>query len=173
MSGIRDVGFNSYSEYLQSDLWKSIRNKVLNAAKFKCCMCHQTATQVHHRSYNRENLLGINLKGLVALCGRCHYAIEFTDGKKNDLGKANRKLKVVLRERRKIKKKARIKSHPPQQPPRRMTNLTPQQKAKKLAKRKAKLEKRMRAAQLVREKIQQAWNEQQKATLNTESNFSN
>lgn len=89
---LRVLGFHSYGEYLRSDLWKGIRGVVIRKRKGKCESCGDTATQVHHRSYDLETMRGLNLKQLVAACRVCHQSIEFIDGEKTTLASANARL---------------------------------------------------------------------------------
>lgn len=74
-----ELGFPSYSHYLGSDVWKEIRRLALKGN----CHCGKQATQLHHRSYAKEVLLGEDLTQLLPICNGCHKRIEFTkDGKK-------------------------------------------------------------------------------------------
>lgn len=86
-------GFKDYKTYLQSDLWQSIRSKVLKENPFCSCGCGAKANQVHHKSYTEANLLGKSLRGLVAINHDCHYEIEFAEERKTSLGEANSRLK--------------------------------------------------------------------------------
>lgn len=90
---LQSLGFNSYSEYLASDLWKSIRARVLDKADHKCRRCEKPATQVHHRSYCLAAMVGQDLSLLVACCSGCHKMAEFhANGTKAQRSVANRKL---------------------------------------------------------------------------------
>ena len=62
-----------YSEYLNSDQWKSIKAKVITRAKGKCEGCNnETSLEVHHKTYER---IGMELMiDLVALCKYCHMS---------------------------------------------------------------------------------------------------
>jgi 5-methylcytosine-specific restriction endonuclease McrA len=93
---LRSCGCKTYSEYLKSELWNLIRQNVFKRKKRQCVICCKTASHVHHRNYNRETILGTDIRALVPLCRSCHIEIEFTDGKKNSLSKANKKLKDLL-----------------------------------------------------------------------------
>lgn len=75
---ILDLGFQCYSSYLKSRLWQGIRGRVLARANKKCRLCSRKAWQVHHEFYDIKNLNGKSLKGLWAVCGRCHRILEFT-----------------------------------------------------------------------------------------------
>lgn len=90
---LEELGFTDYQEYLKSNLWKSIRAKVLPS---KCCCCRKKASQVHHSKYTFENLSGKSIEHLHPICLGCHQKIEFTKkGIKrslHDAEKARRKL---------------------------------------------------------------------------------
>jgi hypothetical protein len=57
------------------------------------CGCGQPANQVHHVAYTEANLMGATTCALVAINHDCHYNIEFSEGRKVSLGKANLELK--------------------------------------------------------------------------------
>jgi hypothetical protein len=61
----------SYSEYLQSDWWRTRRKKALRRAGWKCerCGC-RGRLEVHHLNYAR--LWGERDKDLQVLCRPCH-----------------------------------------------------------------------------------------------------
>jgi|3_EtaG_2_1085321.scaffolds.fasta_scaffold22079_5 hypothetical protein len=108
---LRELGYPSYQDYLASDLWQSIRSKVLNKAKGKCSICRRRAFQVHHTEYSRECLEGNQPKSLYAICGRCHEDIEFDrDGFKRKLEEANESGGLVTCDERKRNKKAMRKA---------------------------------------------------------------
>lgn len=88
---VRKLGFSRYLGYLHSDLWKSIRLRVLMRDRFSCRMCGARANQVHHRRYVMSAMDGTNIGLLVSLCGKCHELIEFKDGVKTSLSTANRR----------------------------------------------------------------------------------
>jgi hypothetical protein len=85
--------FGSYEEYLRSDLWASIRRKVLSGCHLCSCGCGRAAAQVHHRVYSEANLMGESTKGLLGISNGCHRRIEFSGGRKNSLSRANSSLK--------------------------------------------------------------------------------
>lgn len=71
------MGFASYKDYLRSNLWASIRARVLSLYK-KCGCCREFKPQcVHHHNYKPATMKGNSIKGLVALCNACHVAIEY------------------------------------------------------------------------------------------------
>lgn len=81
-SRLRELGYRSYREYINSDDWKSISREKL-AETPNCQRCGKKANQVHHTDYSFEVILGIDRTKLVSLCGACHRAIEFdTSGPK-------------------------------------------------------------------------------------------
>lgn len=82
---------SDYQAYLNSKHWKKIRDDVLRRANHKCVLCYAKATTVHHLDYSKKALQGKNKGSLVPLCKSCHYAIEFTDGKKNNVGESRAK----------------------------------------------------------------------------------
>jgi len=100
---LKVLGFNSYQDYLNSDLWKKIR-----AAKLKqewlCYSCFARANQVHHKRYTFANLKGLTLANLMSVCGRCHLEAEFHEnGGKMSVKAASNKL-------RRMRKANRIKA---------------------------------------------------------------
>lgn len=85
--------FESYQEYLQSELWASIRQRVLRLTKGNCRCCRiQRATQIHHRHYSISVMSGEDIKSLIPLCAACHRYAEFDDGNKVGLATANKRL---------------------------------------------------------------------------------
>jgi len=90
------LGFSSYDEYLQSDLWRRIRKKAMRANDRQCVLCGATATEVHHTDYSEETLLGKNPDALLPLCNTCHAIAEFdTEGDKRSLNQANSTLGLL------------------------------------------------------------------------------
>jgi hypothetical protein len=75
---LSSLGFGSYGEYLQSELWDSIR-KV--AMKDKCHCCSGHAQHLHHRIYTIETLTKPSSQ-LISLCEACHVKVEFRGGEK-------------------------------------------------------------------------------------------
>lgn len=88
------IGYPSYAEYLQSELWSRIRRRVLSRDGWKCRVCQEQANEIHHWDYSEKTLLGENIGGLVALCRLCHRQAEIDrDGFRRGLAKANEFLK--------------------------------------------------------------------------------
>ena len=109
---LRILGLASYPDYLASDLWRSIRSRVLRRDGHRCRTCPKKATQVHHQSYGMSAMDGTDISSLYSLCRDCHEAIELCpDGsKRNPAGVADR-LDRLLRplpmpRRRKWKRRA-------------------------------------------------------------------
>jgi hypothetical protein len=66
----RDFNKSAYSEYLQSDHWKEIREQAMLRDRNTCQICSEKATEVHHLTYaHRDNEF---LFELVSLCHNCH-----------------------------------------------------------------------------------------------------
>ncbi len=89
---LKTYGYKNYAAYLVSELWTSIRKKVLKNS-ICACGCGKPANQVHHKMYTESNLMGETLHGLVAINHACHYKIEFSEDRKVSLGEANYELK--------------------------------------------------------------------------------
>lgn len=70
MSKMRDVGYNTYSEYLLSKYWESFKLRYFTEHKNRCFVCGKTHCQLHHITYER---LGCELfQDVIPLCGGCH-----------------------------------------------------------------------------------------------------
>jgi hypothetical protein len=83
-SNLELMGFDSYEEYLNSDLWIWIRSRLLLSIADKCECCLTTSGLcLHHRDYSLPVLCGnfSNVhRNVVRVCSECHRAIH-TDGK--------------------------------------------------------------------------------------------
>lgn len=89
------LGFKSYRDYLDSNLWKSIRLRVMQRDGNKCQCCQGPAVQVHNKRYGLGQLNGMTLDEMVAICIDCHQAIEFTGERKNSLKETNERLAML------------------------------------------------------------------------------
>jgi hypothetical protein len=70
MNGWKALGFKSYKEYLESDLWKSKRDLMINLRK-KCEKCgFKNNLCVHHKTY--FNVGNEDMDDLLVLCYDCH-----------------------------------------------------------------------------------------------------
>ena len=96
---LKSRGFKNYAEYLRSDLWASIRERVFSLKGRSCVGCRKFATVVHHRRYDGMTMSGGDLRGLVPMCMGCHKKIEFSGKRKNSLSKANNRLKKLKKQK--------------------------------------------------------------------------
>jgi hypothetical protein len=90
---LKELGFSTYREYLQSDLWKSIRKRVCKIKGDACFLCGNKATELHHNSYRYKDLVGKRLRYINPICHSCHGKIEFDDGEKVSVFKAAKSFK--------------------------------------------------------------------------------
>lgn len=107
-------GFPSYKAYLKSDLWKSIRARVLERDSHTCFVCKGRAFQVHHRSYGDVTLRGDKIDKLISVCRGCHLKIEFNRGNKRAFGRTNDALKDLVKKRGQRRKPKRRKRRWPE-----------------------------------------------------------
>ncbi len=75
---LKKLGFPSYPDYLDSLLWATIRDAVLDRDERRCRLCQGEARAVHHIDYEEATLLGDCIDTLVSICHACHERIEFT-----------------------------------------------------------------------------------------------
>lgn len=106
-----ELGYKTYYDYLQSDLWKTIRTRVYTTKGDKCTLCPTKASFIHHRAYSKNVLLGKDIKPLVPICSDCHQKVEFKKtGKKRKLDEVQVRfdnLKVGIKRGKKSPKKVR------------------------------------------------------------------
>lgn len=71
-SNLNILGFSSYQEYLDSDLWKSLREKAKTREHFsECYLCRSKENiNLHHRSYKWIHLP--ILRNIISLCQKHH-----------------------------------------------------------------------------------------------------
>ena len=86
------LGFRSYAEYLNSEMWKIIRGLAFEKHGTSCVSCEKRATQLHHSSYDMKTLAGADLSHLHPVCKQCHEAAEIVDGEKASHKNANEKI---------------------------------------------------------------------------------
>lgn len=104
------LGFPTYRDYLESELWHRIRASVLRKSSGMCCVCGCEATQVHHKCYDKNTLLGKTNHNLVSICETCHKLIEFDSRKrKRKLKEANAVLKRLRRNNASVTSKKETK----------------------------------------------------------------
>lgn len=93
------LGFFCYSDYLDSPLWKIIRDKIFARDGWKCTASgckykHRRGRiklEAHHVSYALPVLLGIDPGSIVTVCYHCHKRMEFDGKKKLSLDLAQKK----------------------------------------------------------------------------------
>lgn len=78
---LEKMGFNSYTQYLDSELWDSIRQRVVQYKGWRCCTCGAPHTEIHHYDYSPESLRGDDLTNLWPICGTCHKEVHFPQGR--------------------------------------------------------------------------------------------
>lgn len=94
------LGFASYRDYLNSQLWTVIRTAKLESNP-NCELCDNVANHVHHQSYRLETLIGKNIKPLVSLCEPCHRRVEFRpDGTKRNFEAVMKTVRRLLQRKR-------------------------------------------------------------------------
>jgi 5-methylcytosine-specific restriction endonuclease McrA len=70
--------WQEYKEYLNSDKWKTKRERVLDRDNYLCQACLSAkATQVHHLTYS--HVFNEPMFDLVSICKRCHDKITEMD----------------------------------------------------------------------------------------------
>lgn len=102
---LKRLGFESYGDYLKSDLWASIRSRVFDRDGGRCRGCGKKAAQVHHFSYGDVTMRGEILDRLISVCLRCHRKIEFKNGRKRSFSQSVQCTRAMLNGG--FKKKAR------------------------------------------------------------------
>lgn len=83
---LKHLGFDTYTDYLASDMWKQVKAEAYSTYGNKCFLCLGKAWVVHHHKYTLKNLNGRSVKSLFPLCHACHEHIEIKpDGTKRML----------------------------------------------------------------------------------------
>lgn len=98
-ANLNRLGFDTYPDYLRSDLWRAVRVKVYAAKGRDCYLCGKPATELHHNRYHANDLTGETIRFINPICRQCHESIEFRDGKKVTLHKAAKSFRKKLRNR--------------------------------------------------------------------------
>ena len=90
---LKELGYNSYRDYLAGIVWANIRDKAFQVKGERCVICNRHATVLHHRAYTEEVIRGTDVSLLEPLCWDCHNQVEYDKyGHKETLCDANRKL---------------------------------------------------------------------------------
>jgi hypothetical protein len=101
---LKRLGFNSYAEYLEGDLWKGIRRKFLSE-KPRCSICGKKSTHVRFTTFSEAIFSGKDTDTLFPLCGNCFYRVEFDrNGVRRRLIDANQYIAKQLRRKKKLSK---------------------------------------------------------------------
>lgn len=101
---LKSIGFNSFNEYISSDVWENVRSSQLRK-RTRCYLCSARATQVQPLCYRKRELLGWRRAKLISLCKRCHTLLEFNGDRKLSMKELRRKLghfKAEIRRRREL-----------------------------------------------------------------------
>lgn len=69
---------NYVEVYLKSIEWKKKRALVLKRDNYKCVLCENRATQVHHKKYARYNIGKEPIEWLISVCDVCHNKLSVT-----------------------------------------------------------------------------------------------
>lgn len=105
---LESIGYDTYAEYLASELWSTIRTRRLEQTP-NCEVCGVDAQCVHHLRYTIDVMMGHNLKPLVPLCHNCHEEIEFDkDGEKDGWSAVTTKLLCMLTNRGQVLRAAEL-----------------------------------------------------------------
>lgn len=74
LNRLRNLGYGSYGEYLQSAHWEDVRRRYrASSLPQRCLGCGEARYTLHHRSYTR---LGAERLGdLIPLCWPCHTKV--------------------------------------------------------------------------------------------------
>ena len=71
----RPYPFAGLKQYLYSNDWTVIRNRVIKRDCGQCSACSNSANEVHHRDYRPRVLAGLDDTPLVSLCSLCHELV--------------------------------------------------------------------------------------------------
>ena len=103
---LKRLGYSSYEEYLRSELWKTIRDRVFKKRGRHCTLCPSPADVVHHQTYSKRVLTGHKICDLLPMCRRCHSSVEYDDtGRKREIDavhNAVQKLRAAYRKQRAV-----------------------------------------------------------------------
>lgn len=116
---LKEMGFDTYSDYLSSDIWKEkkqrlfaskrIQNMLKTTGQYYCECCGGTRRKkplaVHHKTY--ANIFNEPLKDLLLVCDWCHLRIH--EQEKELSRGSNKKNSMVYRATKKIVRKMKKK----------------------------------------------------------------
>lgn len=69
---LKELGYNNYSHYLQSNHWKKFSNAIRKESCY-CCGSTKSKTHVHHINY--DNIGAERADDVVSVCNICHFKI--------------------------------------------------------------------------------------------------
>jgi hypothetical protein len=104
---LKRLGFASYQDFLNSDIWKRLKHFAMEKPEFqKCVICGNTKYIIlHHRRYtNLHNIHSLKKmsRDLVSLCRNCHEKVHVFnlsskgDGLTSSVRKVKRKSLTTL-----------------------------------------------------------------------------
>lgn len=71
---LKNKGYTSYNEFLNSKRWKTVREFAWkNLIKKECFICNKNPTQLHHLKYSR--ITSNTLRWIIPICDNCHDEI--------------------------------------------------------------------------------------------------
>ncbi len=88
---------SDYQKYLHSDLWNTIRTRVMLRDNDKCRECGKKVSQVHHLSYAPEVMAGHDDSQLVSLCRACHKTKHPDKQRRRDKREGGKRVKPICR----------------------------------------------------------------------------
>lgn len=96
-NGVKASTRSRYQDYLGSEVWKSIRQKILDRDGYRCRICGKRTCVVHHRNYDSATMSGDSLDSLISLCRGCHKSVHRDEhGKRHGILETERKLVKLL-----------------------------------------------------------------------------
>ena len=113
---LKELGYNSYKDYLKSEHWINLRKRFYNSKKVKrikevynkvlCEFCYGYENlNLHHRTYKR---IGCErLDDLVIVCKECHYHIHQFYYKNMNIKNLYRATRIMRRIKRRYRKRSK------------------------------------------------------------------
>jgi hypothetical protein len=107
---LKNNGFESYDQYLSSELWQKIRNRTVELKGEKCCCCDNKFNNIHHKYYHYNNLIepkdDVIEKSLFPVCRPCHEKIHFKHSKFRSMLASKHSLNAKMKNKKmKLEKK--------------------------------------------------------------------
>ena len=84
---LTNLGFETYGDYLNSNLWKVIKYHILDRDVRYCRgrKCNTKTTEVHHLTYIEASLSGQIPHVLLTLCPNCQDKVNYDNGVKRSI----------------------------------------------------------------------------------------